>query len=204
VRQLVASLIVALVAGLAFWFLAPSRERPVGALPPELDGEPDLYMRAATITQHLTDGSVQYVLRSDRILSFDANGLTRLAEPRLTLYSPTAPPAHARSVTGTIRRNSNDEEVVELRDDVVMERAGANGEYMIVRAPGVDLYPDRQYVESDHGVIIESSFGRSRSQGIRSDLKAGLVSLTSSGEQRVHTVILPARGARGASTSPAP
>lgn len=163
-------------------------------LPEALRGEPDLYMRDALITQFEASGEMKYQLASRQIRHFDAEQLTRLNEPDLSLYNPTQPPWLVSSDHGYIRQAASAqtaEEVVFLRENVELRQVYDDGRRIRLRSPALYLYPDRQYAETDQDVIIDTDVGRTKAVGLEGDLQRGLLYLFSSNRQRVHTIVLP-------------
>jgi lipopolysaccharide export system protein LptC len=55
----------------------------------------------------------------------------------------------------------------------------------------MDLYPARQYAETDQDVMIDSHIGRTTATGLEGDLQLGMLRFFSSRSARVHTVLLP-------------
>ncbi|MCZ6618242.1 MAG: LPS export ABC transporter periplasmic protein LptC [Gammaproteobacteria bacterium] len=183
------------VAGI--WFLAGRFDEGPGrqVLPAELADEPDLYMEEAIITQFRKDGALKYRLAAREIRHFEPEKVTRLLAPELTLYSLENPPWHLASVRGNIRQNStrsgDAEEVVQLRELVTVRQEFADGRYMNLHGASLDLYPDRQYAETDQDVMIDTQVGRTRAVGLEAYLERGLIKLSSTAQQRVHTIVLP-------------
>jgi lipopolysaccharide export system protein LptC len=196
VKQLVVG--VALAVG-ALWLafaIAPWRNSLTPReLPPELEDEPDLYMQTVTITQYQEDGTVRYQLSADQIRHFEGDQLTRLVAPDLSLYNHPEPPWEIASDRGYIRKRPNsagvEEEVVYLRDNVVLYKARSSGETMTIRSPAFYIYPERQYAETDEDVMIDTEVGRTSAHGMQGELARGLLKLFSSDDSRVHTIVLP-------------
>ena len=188
---IVAGGIVLAILGLS---LFSSSSNPARALPDELRGEPDLYMRDALITEFEADGSMKYQLASQQIRHFESDQLTRLTTPDLALYHPTQPPWEISSKHGYIRetrsRQSSDE-LVFLRENVELKQVYTDGRHLRLRSPALYLYPDRQYAETDQDVMIDTDVGRTKAVGLQGDLQRGSLNLFSSTAQRVHTIILP-------------
>ncbi len=164
-------------------------------LPEELADEPDLYIEDATITQYLPGGAIKYVLVSSQIRHFDQTNLTHLAMPTLTLHQSARPPWKIKSDRGFIRQRPGatgaTEEVVYLRRNVALEQRFEDGRRLRLESPYLYIYPDRQYAETDQAVMIDTDVGRTTGVGLRGDLKRGVLKLSSSGRQRVHTIVLP-------------
>jgi lipopolysaccharide export system protein LptC len=168
---------------------------PAQKLPDELADEPDLYIKDATITQFRPNGQIKYRLLSPHIRHFERNDLTRLTAPRLTLHNNANPPWEIESETGYIRRRAGNpgppEEVVFLRRDVVLEQRYDDGRRVHLETPSLYIYPDRSYAETEQNVMIDTDVGRTTAVGLQGDLQRGLLNLSSSAQQRVHTIVLP-------------
>ncbi len=186
----VAGVIAALAFAIAF--INPSEPQPT-PLPHVLDGEPDVYMEDAIITQFLPDGSIKYRLDAAEITHFEHDDLTRMVEPVFDLHDTEKSPWNISSRRGNIRRQMNSagvvEEVVYLRDDVNLRQERGSGRYVNLATSAMYYYPDRQYAESDQAVIINTKTGRTRAVGFEGDLKDGWMKLFSSPEQRVHIIV---------------
>lgn len=188
-----AALLAAGALALAF-HLAPWRSAlPLGPLPPPLAGEPDLYMQDATITQLQSDGSIRYRLRAREIRHFEDGRGTQLAAPDLDLRNGPNPPWQLRSRRGELRRDAgeSEQEVVHLREDVVLRQTAPEGEGTKIRTQVLDIYPQRRYAETDQDVIIETDLGRTVAGGLRADLEGGFLKLLSDADAPVHTIVLP-------------
>lgn len=184
---------VSLVAIIGFVLLAGPTRAPRD-LPDALRGEPDVYMRDAVITQFEASGQMKYQLASKQIRHFEADQLTRLAAPDLSLYNATQPPWEISSEHGYIRQTATtapSEEVVFLRENVELKQSYADGRHLRMRSPALYLYPDREYAETDQDVMIDTDVGRTKAVGLKGDLQRGSLNLFSSATQRVHTVVLP-------------
>ena len=102
----------------------------------------------------------------------------------LESYHP-ADEAHRLGSDGQI------EEVVRLREGVVLVQTLGTGDQMTLYSEALDIFPDRQYAESDQDVMIDSAMSRFYSAGIKSDLKAGSMSLFASETEPVRTILQP-------------
>jgi lipopolysaccharide export system protein LptC len=166
-------------------------------------GEPDLFMSKATITQYSAAGAVSYRLESAEVLHYDADGLTRLSAPALTLNRAPQSPWFARASEGFVREpdasSANAGEVILLRDDVHLEQREPNK--IEIACSTLNIYPERRFAETDRPVIIDSTSGRSSAVGMSGDLNSGLFKLSSNASQRVHTIVSPAQFKRAISPS---
>lgn len=165
---------------------SPPRE----SFPRELDEEPDFYMEGAEISQFDHLGELRYRMRADRVSHYTARNITELVAPHLILFEDPSP-WEVSSVAGTIHHEVGAEtgsrEVVELVDDVKLERRSSESDFIEVTTSALTLYPDRKYAETDQAVMIETHTGRTTAHGLRADLQTGQLTLYSG----VHTVVLP-------------
>ena len=179
------------------WFIFEQfHETPIDrALPPELADEPDLYIEDAIISQFRADGKLKYRLASQEIRHFELDQVTRMRAPELTLYNLDSPPWNIVSEHGDIRQrpthSGDTEEVVLLRESVSVKQQFEDGRHTILYAPSLDLYPDRQYAETSQDVMIDTEVGRTLAVGLEAHLARGLLTLSSTVDQRVHTIVLP-------------
>ncbi len=202
----VALILVAVVLvfyGLPLLNDAPDDELP---LPAALADEPNLHMVDATIVQYRQDGSESYTLLTERLRHFDERATTLLTGPRLTLTQAPDPPWQISAAQGQVRTERTDhaaeEEVVFLREDVQMLQEQANGGFIRLNTSELHYYPQRRYAETDQNVMIDSDIGRTHAVGLKSELRKGLLFLSSSERQRVHTIVLPGQFKVQASQAP--
>lgn len=156
-----------------------------------IESEPDIYGNGVTFTQLRDDGSLQYQLTASAIRQFQDNNLTSMVSPSLKLHNPQQPPWDIRSKHGYIRGAENKEEVVYLREEVLLEQNDPERGFITMRSEAMYFYPDRQYAETDQGVMIDTQVGRTRAAGMQAYLDTGLLKLMSNETQRVHTIVLP-------------
>jgi lipopolysaccharide export system protein LptC len=158
------------------------------------DDGPDLEIEDATVTAYRANGELKYRLRSPLIEQFNGMDVTYLRRPDLTLFDPPDPPWRITAQRGTIHNaNQTDrtaEEQVVLQEDVEMEQRYDDGRHYVLVTPSITIYPERQYAETTQDVMITTHAGRTKAVGLKGDLDQGLLTLFSSNEKRVHTVIL--------------
>lgn len=157
--------------------------------------EPDVYGVEVEFHQLREDGTLQYRLNAAEIRQFEKDELTRMSLPKLHLTSPEQPPWDISAEHGYIRKRSNPqgrpEDVVYLRDTVHMAQNHPARGLVTLRSSAFYIYPERQFAETDQDVMIDTSVGRTKAAGMRANLETGLLMLTSSSTQRVHTIVLP-------------
>jgi lipopolysaccharide export system protein LptC len=153
----------------------------------------DMLIEGADISQYRDDGTLQYRLLAERIRHFDLDAVTALNAPTMHLYDDGAAPWVARARRGSVQRTPPPaaEEVIYLREDVSLEQVGADGGRVRLATAAIDLYPGRQYAETDQDVMIDSHIGRTTATGLEGDFQRGTLRLFSSDEAPVHTVLQP-------------
>ena len=189
---LAAALVAVLL--LAYWVMQED-ETPQAFEETQIITEPDVYGLDVTFNQLREDGTLHYSLNATEIRQFDKDELTRMTLPQLHLTNPTQPPWDISAEHGYIRKRSNPqgqpEDVVYLREAVQMSQDHPESGLVTLRSPAFYIYPDRQFAETDQDVMIDTSVGRTKAGGMRANLETGLLTLTSSSTQRVHTIVLP-------------
>ena len=191
-RQLAAGVLLAVGLLLLAFYLAPWRGAvPPEAPPPELAGEPDIYMESAVISQFQDDGTLQYRLAAQQVRSFDADGHTQLVGPDFSLYSPTAPPWRVSARRGDLYglRDGTDgrDEVLVLSGDVVLHQTDPERGFTTVRTAELTVHPQPRYAETERDVMIETEAGRTFAQGLKADLERRILNLQADADGPVHT-----------------
>lgn len=192
-RQLAAGVLLAVGLLLLAFYLAPWRGTvPPGAPPPELAGEPDIYMESAVINQFQGDGTLQYRLAAQQVRTFDADRHTLLIGPDFSLYSPTAPPWRVSARRGDLHglRDGADGVLV-LSGEVVLHQTDPERGFTTVRTAELRVHPDPRYAETERDVMIETEAGRTFAQGLKADLERRILNLQADADGPVHTIVLP-------------
>lgn len=164
------------------------------SLPGSDRSEPDLSGEGIRFTQYRTDGSTHYQLAATAIEQFNDEGIANLTQPDLNLTSLDGPPWQASAKRGYIREQQykgNKEEVVYLQDDVILIQTHPKHGTMTMKSNTLFVYPAREYAQTDQDVMIDSPVGRTKAAGLHVDLATGVLNLSSSPKQRVHTIVLP-------------
>lgn len=191
-RTWIMLILLLVAAGIALLVI---ERRVVPPVPPieAPQGEPDFFMEGARISQFGPAGSLQYRLAAREIRHFEAEGVTHMLEPQLTLHHEDDPPWLVSARLGTILRAEigDTAEQIELRDDVVLEHTLRDGERVSLTTRTLRLYPDRQYAETDQDVTIATQVGRTTATGLKGDFRLGTIILLSTGDEPVHTILEP-------------
>ncbi|MEM7220163.1 MAG: LPS export ABC transporter periplasmic protein LptC [Pseudomonadota bacterium] len=96
----------ALIVAAAYLLLGGDPGRPFSsAPPPQLRGEPDLFIEGAVIHQYRDKGTLAYRLQASRITRFEGSAQTRLLDPRVRLHpeDDDRPPWQSRANFGYTR-----------------------------------------------------------------------------------------------------
>ena len=193
-RRFIAAAVSALVLTLVYMY---SGERTPPPLPPELADEPDTYMEGAAITKFGADGGVRYRLRAERIRQFEGRGVTYFENPTMRLHQKSGPPWLLSASRGELRQPSTTDgardEVLRLSDNVELTRQYDDGQRFALTTTELNVYPARQYAQTDQAVMIETSGSKTTAAGFEADMERGWVKLLSGPAQRVHGVVEPGR-----------
>jgi lipopolysaccharide export system protein LptC len=185
-------LVLLLIAGGIAILVLDRRAAPL-TIPVLPDGEPDFIMEGALISQFDTDGFLRYRLVAEEIRHFEAEALTRMLQPRISLHDGADSVWQVSARLGTLHRPAEDtgEESVTLADEVLVEQTLRSGERVSLSTQALLLFPDRQYAETDQDVMIDTHVGRTTATGLKGDLRLGTLSLHSTGDRPVHTILQP-------------
>ena len=193
-RRFAAAAIAALVLTLVYMY---SGERTPPPLPPELADEPDIYMEGAAITRFGADGGIRYRLQAERIRQFEQRSVTFFENPTMRLHQKSGPPWMVSASRGELRQppgsDGTRDEHLRLSDNVELTRQYDDGRRFALVTTELDVYPARQYAQTDHAVMIETSGSKTTAAGFEADMERGWVKLLSGPTQRVHGVVEPGR-----------
>jgi lipopolysaccharide export system protein LptC len=185
--------LVLVLAVVALLVIDRSAGPPMTRLPtPPLQGEPDIYMDGPAVSQYRQDGTLEYRLLAEDARHFQGDATTHLNGPALTLFRQQQPPWSVRAQRGTLHRPpGTPEETISLDGDVVLELTRPAGERLQLVTDSLQLFPRRQYAETDQDVMIRGRFGQTTATGLSGDLQLGVIRLFSSESGPVTTVLQP-------------
>jgi LPS export ABC transporter protein LptC len=162
------------------------------ALPPELAGEPDLYMEDAVIDEFDRDGVLRYRLEARRVSHYPQQGMALVEAPRFELAHGDAP-WHARAATARVdyveTGDGTSDETITLESGVVLERDTADGRFVRLEAEHLVLVADGRRARADHGVKIVTEAGQTVAERMEGELASGRLRLFSNGGGRVITTV---------------
>jgi len=193
-RQLAAGVLLAVGLLLLAFYVAPWRGAVApAALPPELQGEPDLYIEGAVINQYRDDGALQYRLTAQQVRTFEANEQAQLEGPELSLHNPPDPPWRVGGKRGELRGAEGRDGLLVLREEVVLHQTAPGRGFTTIRTDELTVRPEPRYAETERDVMIETEAGRTVAQGLKADLERRILNLEADVDEPVHTVVLPER-----------
>jgi len=193
-------LIAALASLLVFLWLSPSERSQTSDLTESIGGDdPDLNMTRGTITQYDEDGSLRYHLSFAQVNHYTAKAETYLVEPTLTLDRAPQFPWLASANEGWVsqqgRAEGSGEEVVYLQHNVRLLNSDP-AQRLELSCEEMYVYPARRFAETHQPVMITSDLGHTVAAALSGDLNTDMLKLSSSRNQRVHTVVLPGKDSR--------
>ena len=154
--------------------------------------EPDLYMLNASIKQYDEKGSLQHTLNANRFTHFPLTNLTAMETPTMSLAAgPKDNPWIITANQGRILPSSNYRyEIVELWNNVLAIKSGAEGKFLNIQTQSLTVYPDRDYAETDEKVFIDNQTARTSAAGMKAFFDSGKFMFFSTDTVRVTTVFL--------------
>ena len=187
---------VAIVVLSLWWFLHESSPTPGTDAATSAQKEPDLFATEINFEQLNLDGTLHYRLAANTISQFDDDAITFMTVPKFHLTSapPAAPwdiQAQLGRLTQQLGEQGSIEDVLYLNDRVELRQIHPVNGLVIVEATSFQVFPDRQFAQTDENVIIITEVGRTQAGGLRADLATGHLQLSSNETQRVHTIVLP-------------
>lgn len=178
-RYVVISLIVGVgvLAALAmgYWNIRPASFEPD---PLVIDPrQPDFFMENAKIRQLTATGTTSYELTTERATHLADSDNTLLEKPDLTFYREgEAQPWEVRAENGQASQGGNK---VRLIDNVIIEQIVPGRPTTQLTTSALDVYPDRDYAETDQPVRIEAGNGVTTGVGMQVHFNDGTMTLLS-------------------------
>ncbi|MDA0979484.1 MAG: LPS export ABC transporter periplasmic protein LptC [Proteobacteria bacterium] len=153
--------------------------------------DPDLYMLNASIRQFDESGSLQHILTAGRFTHFPLTDLTTLQSPSIQLASLEDDQWEITAQEGRLLPASRyREQIVELWDNVLASRVESN-RFISIQTSSLTVYPEREYLETDQRVFIDSQSGRTTAAGMKAFLDTNKFMFFSDNTSRVTTIFLP-------------
>ncbi|ANQ83930.1 hypothetical protein dqs_0862 [Azoarcus olearius] len=170
---------LALLAGASVWLERVSRNDTPAAAPAQQTG-PDFIAEQTRLIGFGKDGNIRYELVSERSAHFPQGDITRIALPRLVMFSE----GRATRVTAAQGEVSPGGERVDLSGAVRVRRGGdGNGSELALDSETLSVWPDDHRAESQSPVSLVHGRNTAQAQGMRADNLFGTLELI--GQARV-------------------
>lgn len=186
-RYLVLAIVVGIgvLAALAvgYWNIRPASFQPD---PLVIDPrQPDFFMENARIRQLNAQGTVSYELTTERATHLASDESTLLEEPYLEFYREgESQPWELTARHGQAERGGDR---VRLTEQVELQQQLPDRELTRLTTELLDVYPQRDYAETDQPVRIEAANGVTTGVGMQVQFNDGIMTLLSNirGEHEV-------------------
>lgn len=165
----------ALAAALGYWNLgsdAPDKSRDSNRNGHTID----FYMTNSHTTQFNQEGQLHYEFTAARVDHIQQTDTSLMSLPDLLLHRGTEHPWHITSQRGEA---GPDGKVIELFDQVRVQRTDARGRPFLLATEHLTYLPDTDHAHTDLPVQIDSAQGVTTARGMDAYLKKGTVSLLS-------------------------
>jgi lipopolysaccharide export system protein LptC len=177
---------LALLAALSFWIERSVQVPANGGLAAQ--SEPEGIMEKFDALRTDPTGRPQYRLSAQKLKHYAGNRRTELESPRFVQLDAEAGEV---SVTGKLATVSPDGNEVDLRGDVIVERAARPGQSaMTLRTAQLLVFPDRDLLRAPGAVEVVDATMNVRAHGMEYDARRRVIKLTG----RVHARYLSGRG----------
>ncbi|MGE5318582.1 MAG: LPS export ABC transporter periplasmic protein LptC [Hyphomicrobiaceae bacterium] len=178
--------ILLLLAALSFW-LDHVVELPAGSASPTRS-DPEGIMENFDALRTDAEGKPQYRLSAKTLRHYANSKLTELEAPHFTQLDAQAGDVSAVSNQATVSPDGNE---VDLRGDVVVERAARPGQsLMTLRSARLLVFPERDQLRSPGPVEIHDATMDLRADAMEYDAKQRILKLTG----RVHAHYISGKG----------
>ena len=159
------------------------------------NNDPDLYMLNAAISQYDNEGKLQHILKAGRFTHFPLTDLTTMKAPSISLEPLGDGTSWVISSEDgrLLPASSYREEIVELWNQVLAASTNPDGDFINIQTESLTVYPEREYLETDRKVYIDSESGRTTAAGMKAWLDTGKFIFYSTSQERVRTILLPGK-----------
>ena len=162
------------LAALSFWIEQSVRLTANGSA--VVRSEPEGIMENFDALRTDTEGNPHYRLTAARLKHYAGSRRTELDTPRFAQFDAEAGEVHARAREATV---SPDGSEVDLRGDVVVERAAHTGQAaMTLRTAQLLVYPDRDLLRAPGAVDLSDASLSVRAGAMEYDAKRRVIKLT--------------------------
>lgn len=176
-------LILGLFAALSLWVFQQATRTSEPGESVEAH-QPDAFATDAELSSYTAAGTLQYRLWAERMQHYPDDDSTELTRPRSELYREQGPPWQVKANHGWL---SGGGEEVRLKGDVEIKRAAsATNKPTEAYTDTLNLWPERDYAETDDKITYITTDLRVDAVGMRARLDSGDLELLSE-VRGVHT-----------------
>ncbi len=166
--------ILLLLAALSFWIERSVQVTTSGGQAAQTD--PEGIMENFDALRTDPAGKPHYRLSAKKLMHYSGSKLTELEAPRFTQLDAEAGEVRAAAHQATV---SPDGHEVDLRGDVVVERAARPGQSaMTLRTAQLRVFPERDLLRAPGAVEVRDDTLNVRANGMEYDAKRRLIKLT--------------------------
>ena len=162
------------LAALSFWIERSVQAPAAGALANQT--EPEGIMENFDALRTDLEGRPQYRLSADRLKHYTGSKRTELEAPRFVRINDEAGEVSAVAREGTVSPDGNE---VDLRGDVVVERAARPGQsLMTLKTQHLLVFPERDQMRAPGAVEVRDDTLEVRAGGMEYDARQRMMKLT--------------------------
>jgi LPS export ABC transporter protein LptC len=165
---------VLLTAGAVLWLLPGAGERggSDAELTSPLDAEFDYFITNMQRVSFAATGQTLHTLEAARVVHYPADDRAELERPSLVWYEEDMAPWRLSANAGTLRGAGTEaEDLLELRDDVVLTHPRDDGATFTARTSRLDAVLATREFSTDQPVTLDSGTMHTDSIGMRGNLR---------------------------------
>jgi len=170
------------VAALLAWWISGDEDKQLFKPDRSLRHDPDYFFENFETTVMGTDGTPRYRLFADKMFHYPDTDTATLDNPKILVYMEGAAFWDVRAEQALIKQQ---EGFVQMQGKVIMQRKVPDSlsDQKIdveILTSDVDVYTEKEYMETEQAVTINHQMGRTQSVGMRADLAQRRLFLLSS------------------------
>ncbi|HYF97417.1 MAG TPA: LPS export ABC transporter periplasmic protein LptC [Coxiellaceae bacterium] len=170
-KSLIASLFLILLTSSSIFFILHIGINSTEEDQNHLNG----YMKNAVYSQYDKEGQLMLHLSSPTVRHFSLKNNAEFEKPDILIYNGKKIPWHITALYG---KNSTDNNLVDLWDQVVIHRAAADGQpETTIRTTALTINLKEQVAETNQAATITQPHSVVQSIGLKTDFKSGITQL---------------------------
>jgi lipopolysaccharide export system protein LptC len=165
---------VLLTAGAVLWLLPSASQRAGSGAEAEspLDADFDYFVTTMHRVTFTPEGQQMHTLEAARVVHYPDDDRAELERPALEWYEKDAAPWNLSADAGTLRGATSDaEDLLELRDNVVLTRPLENGSTFTARTSRLDAVLATREFSTDQPVTLDSGDMHMDGIGMRGNVR---------------------------------